>query len=635
MKWFIVALLIHICFLAKALDVCPLFSDHVVLQREMPIPVWGTGNAGDTISVSLKDFLVNTICNQNGRWETLLPAISGPEWDLVLSISNAKTNIIIRHVAIGDVFVCAGQSNMAYTLERARINGGNMPNPMGEDVRHFKVPIQFDAKPKDQIHEGEWQINNHKSIGSYSAVGYYFGSQVYQHSKIPIGLINIAIGGSKITCWMEEALFAPAWLTNYWGRMQQLQSSGRDGIIRKLGPLPAMVKGEQLSSGLGEYRSVVHTLPGTWEAQGFPHLDGTAFYFRKFEIGSLPDSSDVSTVLLPPIDDADSVWINGQFIGSGDQWQINRRYEFATDLLKLGLNTIAIKVVDAGGGGGVRNTGAPFEIKIKDQQISLSGEWNFLVSEITNNDPVPKRHQPTLCFNGMLNPILRFPVKGVLWYQGESNASSLSDVKQYQDQLEQFITHWRDKSAQPELPFFVVQLPGYEDPRADSPITWALLREAQNEVSKLEDIYLIPAIDCGEKADIHPVQKNTIGDRMARTFISSQGPERNHTYQAPQLSGLRIQKNEFHLKFDFASEGLRCGKTIQKNCPSRFHLIDSAGKKHQVDSVQIDQNKIVLLCPDNIDLTSIQYCWANWPNQEVFIKNAAGLPVVPFQINLK
>ncbi len=271
-------------------------------------------------------------------------------------------------------------------------------------------------------------------------------------------------------------------------------------------------------------------LPGYWEGKGLPNFDGVVWFRKQIEVPA--DWAGKDLQLNPgTIDDEDIVYWNGEQIASGAGYNVQRHYTVPARLVKAGRNTLAIKVSDNGGEGGIAGKAEDMNLKLSDQaSLSLAGSWKYRVGcSLADMPPAPiyPEHSsfPSVLFNGMVHPCLEYPVKGVIWYQGCNNVGR---AEEYESLFQTLITDWRKQFGQPDMPFYFVQLANYLDRKlvqADSP--WAALREAQSQAQHLAHTGMAANIDIGEAHDIHPKNKQEVARRLAVISLADTYGQKN------------------------------------------------------------------------------------------------------------
>jgi sialate O-acetylesterase len=368
-------------------------------------------------------------------------------------------------------------------------------------------------------------------------------------------------------------------------------------------------------------------LPGLWEGQGLglEDLDGVVWY-RKIIVLSKEDAEKPAVLELAKIDDADETYINGVKVGATSGYAIERRYTLPAGVLKPGKNTIAVRVEDTGGGGGVYGIAADMKLEVGDKTISLAGDWSFKVATvaITNSSNNPNSH-PTLLYNAMIAPLIPYTIKGVIWYQGESNASR---AYQYRKAFPLLITDWRSHWGEGDFPFYFVQLASFNSANGNSEkgSAWAELREAQTKTLSLPNTGMAVTTDIGEAGDIHPKNKQDVGLRLAAIALSNlygktmefSGP----LYQSQQKTG-----NKVILSFTHTGSGLAAR---DKYSYLRGFEIAGADQQWHYAKAHIDGDKVIVYQDGVGDPIAVRYGWADDAGDDN-LYNKEGFPASPFR----
>jgi len=366
-------------------------------------------------------------------------------------------------------------------------------------------------------------------------------------------------------------------------------------------------------------------LPKQWEEQGYPTLDGIVVYRVAFNI-SEEDAGKEAVLHLPPIDDMDSTYINGTFIGSIYQWDALRTYKIPMGILRKGENILAIKVQDDGGSGGLSEIEDKYNITIDHKIIPLAGNAKFnivsVLEDITSGNGVIE-NQPAVLYNGMIAPLLPLSIRGVIWYQGESNADM---PYEYRSLFPSMINDWRNRWGEGDFPFLFVQLSSF-GPLTTKPVesNWALLREAQTQTLSLPNTAMAVTIDIGDPENIHPQQKKEVGDRLASGAMKLVYGKSKLISSGPQLKSFKIQDNQIILQFNNAENGLMIiGKKL------KYFAIAGADKKFVWADAVIKGNQIIVSNKLIQNPVAVRYAWADSP-VEANLYNKEGYPAVPFR----
>lgn len=626
---FISMLVVLFCPLASAdIRLPKLISDGMVLQRDTVIPLWGWAENGEEVSVYLNGSLLGRVQPVAGAWQFKLPAqTAGCGQQLTLVGHN---RLELKDICFGDLWVASGQSNMEMPMARlAEAYPADLQQANYPQIRQFTVPQEynFDA-PQYDVSSGYWQAASPDSIHEFSALAFYFARDLYQHNGIPIGILNNALGGSPVEAWLsEDALQA------FPDALAQAKRF-RDPTLR------ARITAEDQAKNARWYGDLQQRDPGLnsdmpWYA---PHFDDSqwqsfsvpgflpepftgVWWLRKTLELSAEQAASADTLRLGSIVDADEVYINGQLVGNTTYQYPPRRYTLPAGVLWAGSNLIAVRITSTNGKTGLMPD-KPYWLGTDQLSISLSGSWRMQTAATAEQLPGDTfiRWQPLGLFNGLTAPLTKLPVKGVIWYQGESNVGR---YPQYAERFRALIRDWRKQWQQPELPFLYVQLANYLE-KSTEPVDshWAGLREAQRQVMDEPHTAMVVAIDTGEWNDIHPVDKKTLGQRLALAARAIVLKEKV-IYQGPQLQTIKAQGQTLVLTFDQALQLKTDGQSL---------AIAGADGQFYWAVVQHNGNQLTLSHPKVTAPTQVRYGWAD--NPDAVLYNPAGLPASPFTATL-
>ncbi len=624
-----------------------IFGEHMVLQRQAPIPVWGTASAGEAVQVTLHGRTRSVRAGADGRWAVQLPAApaGGP---YTLHVKGANT-LALNDVLVGDVWLCSGQSNMEWTLAQSQDAAAELAAATHPTIRHVKIAHRASLMPQADIEPAPWQPSTPASAEQFSAVAYFFAVQLQEQlgaAAVPIGLVNASWGGSHIETWTSRsAALADPVLARVLHDMPgddtsfvKLQTQReREAIRRWQGELPlpegdtlAGMKAAWSAAALDDAAWPTLNAPQLWEEQGLPTFDGTLWYRRVLQL-TPEQTAGAAQLHLGMIDDCDETWVNGQRVGGLCQWDAPRRYELPAGLLHAGRNVIAVRVVDTGGGGGLHGEPAAMHLATAAGSLPLSGPWKARVEAPLAKTAPGLNDLPTLLFNGMLHPLTPLRLRGVLWYQGESNVPRAA---RYVQDFQRLITDWRAQWHQPRLPFFYVQLAAYL-PLAHNTLqgsAWAELRDAQRQALRLPGTGMVVATDVGDADDIHPRRKRPVGERLAalalrqvygRTGVVASGPR----YRSLQHGA----DGRIALRFDEPGNAQDGGLAVRGggNSPAGF-AVAGADRRFVPAQALLDGRRVVVWSPQVPVPVAVRFGWVDNPEQSTLI-NRAGLPASPLR----
>jgi sialate O-acetylesterase len=611
-----------------------LFSDNAVLQRDSVVPVWGTANEGETVTVEFNGQSVSAT-TVNGQWQVDLAPMPANATPQNMKISGARTRTI-KNILVGDVWLASGQSNMErqlglrppqLPLDNWKSTVATANNPL---IREFAVFQKLALEPRKEV-DGEWSVCTPDNVIHFSAVGYFFIKAVYESQGIPLAIIHSSWGGTPAESWtsLEKLQALPS--CEY--AIEALNTA------REVGGDPASIQrfieqwyrdNDHGSSEDGPWHA--HNLDTSdWQSVTVPHafvdtLDGVVWYRRTFD---LPESllNGEAVLRLGHIDDINTVWINGSLLGTTVGYNIPRRYKIPAGVLKDGANSIAVRVLDNRGMGGWHATQPDdirldFKLESAQQSVALSGTWKSAIGhEMPGATTYPERellskYTPTAIYNAMIHPLTRFPIKGAIWYQGESNNWNADT---YAEVFTGMIDDWRGRWAQGHLPFLFVQIAPYKDMRPE-------LREAQRQtLLHTENTAMIVITDFGDADDIHPTNKAPVGERLALAARALAYDE-DIVYSGPLLKNTRIEDARLILEFSHTEGGL----IAVGGQPIGFEIAGQDGQFVSANA-RIDGGTVVLNHDTITHPTQARYGWSNVPDINLY--NGNGLPASPFIVS--
>ncbi len=616
-----------------------LVSDGMVLQRDTKLKIWGWADPGEKIRVNFKGKNYSATAAPDSSWLVQLPPLKagGP---YSLQVNGSNNTITVKNILVGDVWLCAGQSNMVHYLElhkdryAADIAAANYPN-----IRQFVVPTnpQLSGPAKD-IPASGWKAATPGDVLRFSVVAYFFARELYEKYDVPIGLINASVGGPPAEAWTsEEGLRTfpdmlatiqqnkdTAWVNRVnseaAARRQKI-TNARPDDLGLAGPTPWYDTGYEPR----DWNPII--IPGYWEDQGLRDLNGVVWYRREIDVPAAMTGIP-ARINMGRIVDADYVYVNGQQVGNKTYQYPQRRYDIAAGVLKPGKNSIVVRVLNyAGKGGFVPDK--PYHIAAGGDTLDLKGEWQYKVGaayppEPENVGSISAQNQPSALYNGMVAPFANHAIKGVLWYQGESNESR---AETYETLLRALIHDWRGQWNDEDLPFLYAQLPNYMDVNyLPSESNWALLREAQRKALDLPHTGMAVTIDLGEWNDIHPGNKKPIGERLALAAQKIAYHEENIVYSGPLYKEAIFSAGKVELDFDHTGSGLvaKDGEAL------KWFAVAGEDKKFAWANAAIEGDKVVVWNDGVPNPLYVRYAWADNPDG-ANLYNKEGLPASPFE----
>ncbi|WP_295974695.1 sialate O-acetylesterase [uncultured Xanthomonas sp.] len=620
-----------------------LFQDHAVLQRDRPMPVWGNAAPGATVSVTFARQSVSARADAGGRWHaTFKPVAAGGPYDMTVRAGQARQ--VVRDVLVGDVWLCSGQSNMELPVWRALDASRELAAAAEPSIRLFTVPKAAAVAPQDAFPATvAWQPATLDTVREFSAACFYFARELQKTVKVPMGLIQAAWGGARIEAWTSAealraqggmgealdvlALYAtdPVAASARWGRHWQHWWTTRAGATP--GDTPW-----QPGAGRTGWQDAPAAL-GAWERWGVPALadyNGMVWYRTQVTLAAA-QAAQGARLVLGPVDETDMTWVNGVAVGSQNAPSDSRRYALAPGLLKAGSNTVVVNVLDTYGEGGLAGPASAHAVELADgTRIVLDRHWQYRVAPDPQSPPLAPWHAASgmsTLYNGMIAPLGRYGLRGMLWYQGESNTG---DGAAYAMRLRGLRDDWRRQFGA-KMPLLVVQLAGYGlPPQAPVESGWAQVREAQRRVAA-EDPYsgLAVAIDIGDAYDIHPPNKQELGRRLARAARHVVYGERALAPSGPIPRTATRTQGGVRIVFDDVDGRL---VTTGASGPIGFELCDAQAQHCTYADAALDGRTVVLRSPQAVAAARVRYCWADGPI--CTLRDRSGAPAGPFELAL-
>ena len=649
------------------------FSDHMVLQRDMPVPVWGTGTPGAEVEVAL--FTGNgeerrrvarrtAAVGENGRWVVLLPSLSagGPYALDAVERPLARPgeavpdcpSIALEDVLVGDVWLCGGQSNMEMSFTWGVKDGEKeLADADLPQVRLLHVERAIDIDPRDAV-AGTWTPCNAETARGFSACGFFFGRKLQREIGVPVGLVESCWSGTVAETWLsiEGAAAVPGLERAVEDRRRTIAEwkdggpekfkARHDAWLKSTDPVGEAAAAPDFAEGEGWTDAA---LPFSFEESIDKGYDGTVWLRRSFDLTAAQAAAPDAALALGMIDDQDDAFLNGTKVGHTEKWTDVRRYRIPAGLLREGRNTLAIRVLDTGGGGGFHGADKDvprLEFGDAAPALSLAGEgWRRFVGPSLRDNPEPRDptqpggfpNVPAACYNGMIAPLFPMAVRGAIWYQGCSNVGR---AEQYKALLPAVVGEWREGFTTPDgwLPFYIVQLAAYRETHPE-PIDsgWAAMRWAQTQIGRICGGTAV-AIDVGDHGDIHPKNKRAVGERLAALALAQ-------TYDRAdqELSPVPRESASFHdgaVEVAFVDQRFaRLDSRPVRFSPDKevrgFELAGADGRFVRVAARTCDARDTVRVSvPQGMEPFRVRYAWDDYPDCDLV--SEAGLPVGPFEL---
>ena len=620
-----------------------LVSDGMVLQRDAKIIIWGWASPGEKVMVKFNRKTYNCVTDPAGNWNIALPPMkAGGPYTMELK---GKNTIVLKDILVGDVWFCSGQSNMVLNMERVKEKyPGDIASANYPEIRNFFIPTASDVTSvhKD-LPKGKWVSATPENVLGFGAVTFFFARSIYREYKIPVGIINSSVGGTPVEAWIsEEGLKDFPQLVS---RIEKLKdTSYLNPIIRSAGRRPdSGQRPSETDKGINDTKpwyDVTYIpegwhkfwLPGYWDDQGIRGLDGIVWFRKEINV-PVSMTGQPAKLFMGRIVDADEVYVNGVKSGATTYQYPPRRYNLPAGLLKPGKNIIVIRVTNNSGKGGFVPD-KPYILVAGADTLDLRGEWLYKVGQVFRPIPfdpglqtVSMQNEPSGLYNTMVAPLLNYRIKGILWYQGESNTGR---PQEYQKLLPALINDWRNKFRQGTLPFIFVQLPNFMEVQyLPSESQWAEVRFGQFKSLSVPNTAMVVTIDAGEWNDVHPLEKRIVGERSALAARKLAYGEETIEYSGPIFKSAVKEEDKIILEFDHTGSGL----TVKGGHDLYYFSVAGADRKYVWAKAVIDNNHVVLNSDEVPDPVYVRYAWADNP-EGANLYNNEGLPASPFEATI-
>jgi sialate O-acetylesterase len=632
---FLLLPLLFLAPLAEAkLKLPALIGDHMVLQRGTPA-VWGWADAGQAVTVSLAGKTARATADQDGKWKVTLPlpAAGGP-YDMVIQADEAVT---VSDVLVGDVWVGSGQSNMEFAMKTSNDADKEIPAADFPKIRLFKLDHVSSFTPLEDV-PGSWSLCTPASVADFSAVAYHFGKEVHQALKVPVGLVESCWGGTAAEAWTPrpalDAIPDLAPLLKDWDNNQaqiKTWTKGNDFELwlSDIKFIPKDPKDKPLVVSAGQAKNM---LSGSWSTSAKPGSQASVTVAGKAFSGN-----------------GAAVDFTGMMQGGGWGGLATNLSNSPVDLSRYG----AIEFYAKGSGQFRLTLGQPsipdYDYYAMKDPFDATPDWKLMHVEIADlkqggwGAPKPFTPEaiqslnfsvqvpywpdiPSVVYNGMAAPLTPMRIKGVLWYQGESNTGRST---QYPLVLSALIQSWRQAWGEGNFPFIIFQLPNFMAVQPQpSESAWAQLRDAQLQVSQTQPrTGLVTTIDLGDPDNIHPKDKTDVGHRAA-LWALSRVYYKPLTGSGPLLSSARVRGPKVVLSFENRGTGL----ATKDGGPVTGFALAGDDQKFYWATALIKGNWVIVHSDQVPQPKKIRYAWAD--NPICNLANRDGLMASPFSADV-
>ncbi len=526
------------CFPAKCEVTLPqIIADNMVVQCDAPVAIWGKAAPGESVMVtadrgkegkSYKKAEAGVTADADGRWKVELPPMKAGS-SYIITINGHQIN----NVTPGYVFLCSGQSNMELPVRRVTdMFADEVAGYTNPDVREFAVPndYSFDG-PLDDVKPAAWRSINPDDALNFSALAYFLGKELNTLTGVPVGLVRSCWGGTPVEAWMsDEAISDYPRAVNqkriyddpdYRNAIKHLEQQNYyhwNYVMDSSDPgLTGSEKWYSPTLDTSDWAKV-DLLDRTWATDGLNPVNGSHWFRKEFTLDAGAAAED-GIIRMGCIVDADSVYVNGVFVGATGYQYPPRIYRIPAGVLKDGVNNVTVRLISQSGTPHFVPE-KPYKVIAGDTEIALGGEWSYHRGAPMIAGPAMEFwcYKPVVLYNAMIAPLSHCRFAGVVWYQGESNVDTRN---QYSPMLRSMIADWRNTFADDSLKFYIVELADFlADSDSDGRKAWAEMREQQADAVRHTDgARLIRNSDLGEWNDIHPLDKKTLAKRICKAVI--------------------------------------------------------------------------------------------------------------------
>lgn len=503
-------------------------SDGMILQRNEPIKIWGWADADEKFEINWNGQTYLATAQHDGSWECTLPSMAaGGPFQMTIG------EITLNNILIGDVFLCSGQSNMELPVRRVTdMFAEEIASYENPDIRHYAVPQTFNfTAPQEDTPKASWKPCTRENVMNFSALAYFFAKELYKKTEVPVGLVNASWGGTPVEAWMSEEALTP--FPKYINEKRIYEDEGYRQRIKQLEGEnfyrwnTALDNGDPGLNGPIKWYSTqlddsgwteVEMFSKAWGNDGLNPVGGSHWLRKDVNIPARMAGKE-AIIRMGCIVDADSVYVNGHFVGNTTYQYPPRIYRIPAGVLKEGVNNVTIRVI-SNGGQPLFVPEKPYKIICEGGEISLEGTWKYRQGAPMPNAPSMMffYYKPVCLYNAMIYPLRNLRFSGALWYQGESNVERRNE---YAALLSGMIQNWRETFTDQELPFYIVELAEFlHESDVQGREAWEEMRQQQAKAAKESgNAVLIRNKDLGEWNDIHPLDKKTLGQRIAKEAL--------------------------------------------------------------------------------------------------------------------
>ena len=638
-----------------------IFADNMVVQQGRPLRVWGTARPGSVVTVVFRGESVEARADdKTGQWKAALGPfkVSCEPAELAVSAGQGGDRLVCRNVLTGEVWVGSGQSNMEWPVVMAKDGKRDVEAADFPLIRLLTIPKRVESEPVLELNHAEWfecsparlmSAPNPGHPSGFSAVAYFFGRELHRKLGVPVGLIHASVGGTPAETWTSrEGFLAEPAIRGIWEDFENslpFLSARMAAWKEELREFDHVTGDHGIADFARTYADVDQPdagwkemdLPAPWKARGLD-MNGIVWFRKWVEIPASWAGKELS-LGIGATDKSDITYFNGEKVGSltmqdqSNAWCVPRVYAVRPTLVQAGKNLVTVRVhsekYDAGmtGPAEMMFISCPAEPDVPP--ISLAGNWSYAIEANYGRVAIPQeplgpenQNAPARLFNGMIAPLTSFAIRGIIWYQGESNADR---AEKYRELFPALIRDWRQQWVTEDMPFYFVQLANFgcvPDQPCES--RWAELREAQTLALRLPHTGMAVAIDVGEENDVHPKNKQDVGLRLALSALHSTYGRKDIIPSGPMFREARREGRVLRIYFDYADGGL-----TSREAKVRGFELAGADRVFAWADARIDGETVAVECDAVPEPCYVRYGWADNPGCTLY--GASGLPALPFR----
>ncbi|MDF1801146.1 MAG: sialate O-acetylesterase [Planctomycetota bacterium] len=608
---------------ADELRLASVFSDHMVVQADQRIPLWGWGEPGAKVRAEMELNTASTFVKADGTWWLALPAARDHADAFAartIEVTSGDETLVLDDVLAGDVWLASGQSNMEWRVENTYSAEALVQRGRVEGLRMFTAQRASVDQPAADV-AGSWAVMDADTVGKFSAVGTHFALALLEDLERPIGVVHSSWGGSRIEAWMSPeslaATEAGADFQSSWGKGTAAANAEREAYTS-----PENVAAQ----------------PDAWKPCSLPfdmaeltgRNTGVAWIRQTIELPATGAGAPKPIALaFGTIDEADEVYLDGELVGALGDWQKPRLYDLTEShqaAVADGTAFLTARIENVYGWGGMHGDGTSIALRFDDGTSQpLTEGWSWRRGTAVRN--LAANHRPSHLSNGMLVALERLPVRGFLWYQGESNAGDPAGYAELHPALIHDLRARFLPRRDGPLPFYFVQLANFLPGGA---VDWPALRDAQRGTLELPRTGMAVTIDVGNPSDIHPRDKRSVGQRLARwALFDTYGKDVVPSGPLAQAAWRTAFSVEVELETFGAGLATKDGGTAVLT----LEVAGPDGTYHPV-SGYIDGSSLVLNVDAVPNPTHVRYAWLDDP-VSANLTNTEGLPASPFELEIR